>query len=127
MENAADDGDGAMSGESSHSNAAPGTTEQRVKFAKGTTGAEISGSLKSGASARYVLGAKNEQFLYVRVAPHHHTIEYQIFNPDGSTLLGMISSDKEYKGQLWQNGDHVIEVINRSSHTVKYNVIFGIE
>ena len=38
-----------------------------------------------------------------------------------------MSADKEYRGQLWQSGDHVVEVINRSNSSVDYNVIFGIE
>ena len=37
---------------------------------------------------------------------------YQIFNPDGSFLLDQMGAAQEYRGQLWQSGDHVIEVIN---------------
>ena len=120
---AADDGGGAMAG----SGSAPETTEQRVQFSGGTSGAELTGSLTPGSSARYVLGAKDGQFLYVRVAPQGAAIDYQIFNPDNSALLDMMSSDKEYRGQLWQSGDHVIEVINRGSSTATYTVIFGLE
>jgi hypothetical protein len=36
-------------------------------------------------------------------------------------------SRQEYRGQLLQSGDHVVEVINRSGQTVSYNVIFGIQ
>jgi len=38
-----------------------------------------------------------------------------------------MTSAKEYRGQLWQSGDHVIEVINRGSRNTPYDVIFGIE
>ncbi|MBO9475863.1 hypothetical protein J7413_20205 [Shimia sp. R10_1] len=118
---AADDGQGAMSGSDG------ATTQQRVKFAAGSTGAELTGTLQPGASGQYVLGAKNEQFLYVRVAPRNGALDYVIRNPDGSELLGLMTSEKEYRGQLWQTGDHVVEVINRGSSSVEYNVIFGIE
>ena len=38
-----------------------------------------------------------------------------------------MTPDKEYRGQLWQSGDHVIEVVNNGSTDASYNVIFGIE
>lgn len=118
---AMDDGGGAIAG------VAGSTGSQRVKFDVGSTGAELVGQLAPGASQQYLLGAKNEQFLYVRVAPRNGSLDYVIRNPDGSELLGLMSADKEYRGQLWQSGDHVVEVINRSNSSVDYNVIFGIE
>lgn len=122
--NAADDGGGAMAGSGS---AEPVTDTQRVRFDAGTTGAEITAKLTPGSSTRYVLGAKDGQFLYVRVAPNSGSLGYLIFNPDGSALLDFMSPDKEYRGQLWQSGDHVIEVVNNGSSEASYNVIFGIE
>ncbi len=88
---------------------------------------EFSASLTSGSSTRYVLGAKDGQFLYVRVAPKSGSLGYLIQNPDGSALLDFMMPDKEYRGQLWQSGDHVIEVVNNGSTDASYNVIFGIE
>jgi hypothetical protein len=96
-------------------------------FPQATSGTELSSNLAPGASRRYVLGAGDGQFLYVRVAPWSGTLDYQIFNPDGSFLLDMVPARQEYRGQLWQSGEHVVEVINRSNQTVSYNVIFGIE
>ncbi len=103
------------------------SSDVRVRFAAGTSGAELSGSLAPGESRRYVLGAANGQFLYVRVATQSPDVFYQIFNPDGSFLLDQMSAAREYRGQLWQTGDHVVEVINRGSAAASYNVIFGIE
>jgi len=121
---AADDGGGAMAGSGASK---PTTDTQRVRFDAGTTGAEISASLTPGSSTRYVLGAKDGQFLYVRVAPRSGSLGYLIYNPDGSALLDFMTPDKEYRGQLWQSGDHVIEVVNNGSSEASYNVIFGIE
>lgn len=118
---AADGGGGAMAGSGDQS------SEVRVQFAAGTSGAELTGTLAPGEARSYVLGAKNGQFLYVRVAPQGAEMSYQILNPDGSFLLDMMGSDREYRGQLWQSGDHVIEVINRTGSPASYNVIFGIE
>lgn len=104
-----------------------GGGEERVRFAAGTTGAELSGSLSQGESRRYVIGAKSGQNLYVRVAPRGQPISYQIFNPDGTFLLDQMTSTQEYRGELWQSGDHVVEVINRTKAAAAYNVIIGIE
>ncbi|WP_343117336.1 SH3 domain-containing protein [Ostreiculturibacter nitratireducens] len=104
-----------------------GTSTERVRFAAGTSGAELTGSLLPGESRRYLLGASNGQDLYVRVAANGPDLSYQIFNPDGSFLLDQMTSAQEYRGQLWQSGDHVIEVINRGNSTQTYNVIFGID
>ena len=63
----------------------------------------------------------------MRVAPQAQPISYQIFNPDRSFLLDQMTSDREYRGELWQSGDHVVEVINRTNSMASYNVIIGIE
>ena len=121
---ATDDGGGAMAG----SGGAAGTTNSvQVRFNAGTSGTEITASLTPGSSTRYVLGARDGQDLYVRVASRGPDISYQIFNPDGSFLLDQVFSAQEYRGQLWQSGDHVIEVINRRNQAVSYNIIIGIE
>lgn len=105
----------------------PTTTSERVQFEGGSSGAELTDTLTPGSSKRYVLNAGDGQFLYVRVAPQGPDVYYQIFNPDNSFLLDQMTSNQEYRGQLWQSGDHVIEVINRGSSNVSYNVIFGVE
>jgi hypothetical protein len=102
---AADDSQGAVGGAGG---------EQRVSFPSGTSGTELTGTLSPGESMRYLLGAKEGQFFYVRVAHRDGPrLDFQIFNPDGSFLLELIPTDKEYNGQLWQSGDHVVEVVNR--------------
>jgi hypothetical protein len=104
-----------------------GSSSERVRFAAGTSGAELTGALAPGESRRYLLGAKNGQDLYVRVVTNDLEVYYQIFNPDGSFLLDEMTSNQEYRGQLWQSGDHGIEVINRGNSAANYNVIFGID
>ena len=120
---AADDGGGAMAGASGSG----GSGTERVSFATGTSGAELTGSLLPQESRRYVLGAQDGQFLYVRLAANGPNMTYVIYNPDGSVLLDEVGSAKEYRGQLWQTGDHIVEVYNMSNGAQSYNVIFGIE
>lgn len=123
---AADDGGGAMAGSEGPENDGTTTTE-RIEFSTGTTGATYGGSLTPGSSTRYVLGASDGKFLDVRVSPDGPGISYQIFNPDGSFLLDMVDADTPYRGQLFQSGDHVVEVINRGDASTTYGVAFEIE
>jgi len=104
-----------------------GSGPVRVQFSAGTSGAELTGQLLPGDSQRYILGAANGQNLYFRLAANGPNMFYQIFNPDGSFLLDQMTSDQDYRGQLWQSGEHVIEVINRGNGAQSYNVIFGIQ
>ncbi|MCT8160646.1 hypothetical protein [Pseudoruegeria sp. SHC-113] len=120
---AADDGGGAMAG----SSGAGASSTERVQFASGTSGAELTGSLLPQESRRYILGARDGQFLYFRLAANGPGMTYVIYNPDGSVLLDEMGAAQEYRGQLWQSGDHVIEVYNTSNGAQSYNVIFGIE
>ncbi len=105
--------------------AAGETRTVRVQFSGGSNGTEFRDTIAPGASVRYLLNARNGQSLYVRVVGNG--LGYQILNPDGSFLLDQVPAAQEYRGQLWQSGDHVIEVINRNNQTRSYNVIFGID
>ncbi|SMX25447.1 SH3 domain-containing protein [Boseongicola aestuarii] len=124
-------GDFLVEGVAEVSSDAPGMSvgdgEERVQFAAGASGAELRGQLAPGESRRYILNARNGQNLYVRVGPQGGPMTYQIFNPDRSFLLDQVSSEQEYRGQLWQSGDYVVEVINRTNSVASYSVIMGIE
>ncbi|WP_170482829.1 hypothetical protein [Ruegeria arenilitoris] len=121
---AADDGQGAMAG-SGGIPVVSGT--QRVQFAAGTSGAAMSGTLNPNISVSYVLGAADGQFMRVDVGSHGGALDYKIFNPDGSLLLDLISSDTPYRGQLWQSGDHVVEILNAGAKPVTFDIGIGIE
>lgn len=123
---AMDDGGGAMAGSGTAFD--PGATStQRVQFASGTSGATYEGTITPGASVSYVLGARNGQFLDVKIHHKGGRMSYQILNPDGSFLLDMIAAKTPYRGQLWQSGDHVVELINRGQNPETYRVEFTIE
>ncbi len=121
---AADDGQGAMAGASA-SPVVSGT--QRVQFVAGTSGAAMSGTLNPNTSVSYVLGAADGQFMRVTVSSLGGALDYKIFNPDGTELLGLMSSDTPYQGQLWQSGDHVVEVVNAGGQPVSFDIGIGIE
>lgn len=98
---------------------------QRVQFPSGGTGTELSDQLGPGTSVTYILGARNMQNLYFRLAASGPGMSWRLFNPDGS-LLDQGGPSKEYRGQLFHTGDHKIEVTNTSARPEAFNVIFGI-
>ncbi|MEW9922296.1 SH3 domain-containing protein [Marimonas sp. MJW-29] len=104
-----------------------GHTSERVRFPRGQNGTEFTDSLNPQESRRYILGASNGQNFYFRLAANGPGMTYAIYNPDGSVLLDEVGADLEYRGQLWQSGDHVIEVHNTANGAQSYNVIFGIQ
>ncbi len=77
-------------------------------------------------SVTYVLGAQAGQDLYFRLAANGPNMTWRLYNPDGS-LLDEGSSTKEYRGELWQSGDHKIEVMNRANGAQSFNIIVGIQ
>jgi len=123
MDQGADDGGGAMAGSPAGGN----TATEPVKFASGTTSAKMNGGLTPGDSVRYVLGAKKNQFLDVSIDDPGDGVTYKILNPDGSVLLDETGAFQPYKGQLWQSGKHVVEVINRGQKNTSYTVTFSIK
>jgi hypothetical protein len=117
---------GTGGGASAESESEPSTREERVRFPSGQTGVDYKEQLGSGSSVRYLLNARNGQFLYVRVATGNPRTYFNIFTPDGNTLYESVRAGNEYRGQLWLNGDHVVEVYNRSRQPAQYTVTFEI-
>ena len=106
---------------------AGGSSDVRVSFAAGASGTELNGTLQPGESRRFLLGASDGQFLTVRVASAAQQLFYQIFNPDSSFLLDRVPAGQDYRGQLWQSGDHGVEVFNLGTEAAEFSVVFGIE
>ena len=102
-----------------------GTRTIEVRFDAGSSGAELRDAIAPGESIRYSLDVREGQNLYARVAGQG--LSYQIFNPDGSFLLDQISVKQEYRGELWQSGRHIIEVINRTNSIERFSIIIGVD
>lgn len=109
------------------SSSAQAITTERVRFPAGTSAYDFPAQLPPRMTVRYLLGARNGQFLDVQVSPASAPLTYRILNPDGTALLDELPLDKPYRGQLWQSGDHVVEVINRTGSTVQFDIYFAIE
>lgn len=101
------------------------TTTVVVRFPAGSTGTEYREQLAPNATRRYVLNARSGQFLTFRLSSGDPGMSWRILNPD-STLLDRQPAARNYRGQLWQSGDHVIEVINATGRSQAYTVNFSI-
>lgn len=102
---AADDGGGAMSG-----SVESVTGDVRVQFAPGTSGATYANRLGSGEAVTYILGAQDGQFLTVDLQGAVPNLDYLIYVPSGDILDQASQSSFRYEGQLYQSGDHKVEV-----------------
>ncbi|MBW6419694.1 SH3 domain-containing protein [Celeribacter sp. PS-C1] len=97
---------------------------ERIQFSAGASGKEFVDELGPNMDVTYLLGARNGQFLSVEVMGQGLT--YRIFNPDGSLLLDTLPTSTPYRGQLWQSGDHKIEVRNGTPGLKTFTTIVGI-
>lgn len=100
------------------------TRQVRVRFSPGSSQTTLTASVAGGHSVRYVLNARARQDLYARI--QGSGLNYRIINPDSTTLLDPTSTNREYRGQLWQSGDHIIEVINNGSSSRYFTATFSI-
>lgn len=129
---ATDDGGGAMVGADDGGGAtarAPSENDIRVKFAPGTTGATYSAALGSGDAVHYTLGAQDGQFLTVELSGNSDSLNYIIYVPSGDILDESSQSGYRYSGQLYQSGDHVVEVFYNGDQgtTGSYDISFEIK
>lgn len=104
-----------------------GSGQERVGFASGSSDARLQGGLQPGKSRRYLLNARDGQYLNLRVMVQEAPLTYRIYNPDKSPLLGDMTTSKDYRGQLFQSGDHVIEVINSTNAPSSYELLVAVK
>jgi hypothetical protein len=50
-----------------------------------------------------------------------------VFNPDGSFMVEQTPASQLLRNQLWQDGEHVIEVINRGNQNVSYTLWVSVD
>ncbi len=120
-------GASATSGGTDSAGPAASDNAQQVRFDPGASSAVLTRTLEAGGAFQFVLGAREGQFLRVRVVPHSGEMYYIIRNPDGSILLDGTDTATEYYGQLWQSGDHVVEVVSQMSEPLTYDISFEIK
>lgn len=101
------------SGASQSSSGEPTTRTENVKFASGTNGTVLAGTLGGGDAVNYLLGARNGQFLNVSLLDSGPDTHFNIFMPNGELLYESTKggdNGNTYRGQLYLDGDNTITV-----------------
>lgn len=90
---------------------ADGVTK-RVKFAKGKSSATLSGAVIRGDRDTYILGAKSEQMMSVKITSTEKNAVFQITDPSGEFLqdAGEMDDAMNWTGALPYDGDYRIIV-----------------
>lgn len=83
---------------------------QRISFAAGANGTDVNIRLKSGDAMNYLLDARDGQFLDVELRTDNPFLFYMIYIPGGGILYESAQAGNSYRGQLYETGDHRIEV-----------------
>ena len=98
---------------------AANTRDVVVQFSTGTTSATLTDRLGSEHAVRYILGARKDQFLRVTLRPDNPLTYFIIYLPGGDILDESSQAGNEYYGQLFKNGDHVVEVFYKGEPGTK--------
>ncbi len=103
---------------------ADGVTK-RIRFAKGKTSAVVSGAVIRGDVDTYIVGAKAEQMMTVRVTSIEKNASFTVKGPDGEYLQDAGEEDDAtlVTNTLPYTGDYRIEVApTRGNATYKLTV-----
>ena len=98
---------------------AANTRDVVVHFKPGSTSATMTDKLGSEHAVRYILGARKNQFLTVSLRPENKHTFFIIYVPGGDILYESSQAGNEYYGQLFKNGDHVVEVFYKGEPGTK--------
>jgi hypothetical protein len=102
----------------------------RIEFKRGTTRTTISGTVRGDEQAEYVLGAKKDQRLIIKLtsAPVKSSV-FQLLGPDNDTLGLEFDSNWDYSGTLPKTGDYFITVARptESKGTSRYKMTVSIQ
>lgn len=85
-------------------------TRERVRFTRGTHGANVRGTVRGYAYRDYVVGAAAGQTMDLRLTASNASTVITVFLPNGDNLDGA-SETTEFNGELPGKGDYVIRVL----------------
>ncbi|MGD9805475.1 MAG: hypothetical protein AB7E81_24240 [Hyphomicrobiaceae bacterium] len=104
----------------------PQTRTVNVDF-RGNAVQEFRESLYPGESVRYVFRGGNRKFLQVHLYTRNNRTYFNIFTPDRHTLYESARAGNDYRGQLWLDGEHVVEVYNTSQARASFDVTLQLQ
>lgn len=86
----------------------------RIRFARGASAGEVSGSLVRGQTARYAVGARAGQRMRVRITAPEENAVFQLYAPGRprTALPGAAEGDdaRTWSGRLPASGDYLLVV-----------------
>jgi hypothetical protein len=83
--------------------------KQRVRFARGATGATVSATVRGFAYRDFIVSARSGQTISVKLNSRNAFAVLTIFTPGGNNLEGATEMD-EFTGELPATGDYIIRV-----------------
>ena len=106
-------------------------TRQRVRFARGSAAASVSGSVKGYKYVDYVVGAREDQTITVNLTGSSSAY-FAILKPDGDNLGTEATQVKQWSGKLPASGDYAIRVLMpraqaRRGEIIKYRLRISIQ
>lgn len=106
-------------------------TKQRVRFARGESGANVSGSVKGYKYIDYIVGARKGQKMSV-ILTGSSSAEFAIMMPDGGNLGMDAVQVREWTGELPASGDYAIRVLMpraqaRRGETINFKLSVSIQ
>lgn len=93
---------------------------RRIQFAPGTDGISVQGALQPGASALWVLNARQGQTLSVRIVPIYGNAVLGVRGSDGSVLLSESAGSATWSGVLPRTQDYYLRVTAWQNTLVNY-------
>jgi hypothetical protein len=84
-------------------------SKTRVRFARGTHSATVSGTVRGYAYRDFIVGSAAGQTMTVSVSGTNSSTILTVFAPDGTNVDGAAQTD-QYSGQLAASGDYVVRV-----------------
>lgn len=106
--------------------AEPVTRTENIRLS-GAGYKEYTGNLNPGDSVRYVFNGGNRKFLNLHLLTRNKRVYVNVFTPDGNTLHESARAGNDYLGQLWLDGEHIVEVSNRGRRAASYKLGMALE
>jgi hypothetical protein len=94
----------------------------RINFAAGATSASVQGTLNSGETHSYVLGAVVAQTMTVNVTASGGMVSLKVVTPGGLMVLDPAAGQTSWSAPLPETGDYTLSVVHLSGGSAPYTM-----
>lgn len=92
----------------------------RISFASGATGAQVTGKIPAGSDQYYILRARANQNLQVKIAPKKD-VQLAVYGVDGTVLQDSARDVAEFTGKLPSTQDYIL-VLHSTGGTKSFDM-----